>query len=100
MEPESRWFYSVWAVLLALFVVLGPLGLPLLWRSPRFSRGTKVLLTALTVVYTLVLIAETLNAARFPRAMLTSLVRMGGEDARGTPAARGRGSHRRAVAGR
>ena len=76
MEGQSRWFYSVWSVLLALFVVLGPLGLPLLWRSPRFSRGTKVLLTALTVVYTLVLIAETLKAVRFARAMLTSLGRM------------------------
>ena len=73
MEAQPRWFYSVWSVLLALFVVLGPFGLPLLWRSPRFSRGMKVLLTALTAVYTLVLIAETLRAARFARAMLTSL---------------------------
>ncbi|TMA38158.1 MAG: hypothetical protein E6J79_07740 [Deltaproteobacteria bacterium] len=73
MEPESRWFYSVWAVLLALFVVLGPLGLPLLWRSPRFSRGTKVVLTALTAVYTLLLVAETVRVARFTYAMLASL---------------------------
>ena len=61
MEPESRWFYSVWSVLLALFVVLGPFGLPLLWRSPRFSRAAKVLLTALTAVYTLVLLRETFD---------------------------------------
>jgi len=73
MEPESRWFYSVWSVLLALFVFLGPFGLPLLWKSPRFSRGAKILLTALTTVYTLVLIAETVRAARFAYAILASL---------------------------
>jgi len=72
MKPESRWFYNVWAVLLALFVVLGPLGLPLLWRSPRFSRGAKVLLTALTAVYTLLLVAETVRVARFTYAALAS----------------------------
>jgi len=70
MEPESRWFYSVWSVLLALFVVLGPFGLPLLWKSPRFSRGAKVLLTALTAVYTLVLVRETLLAARLAARMM------------------------------
>ena len=76
MEPESRWFYSVWSVLLALFVVLGPFGLPLLWRSPRFSRVAKVLLTALTAVYTLVLLRETLQAVRLARAMLASVGQM------------------------
>jgi hypothetical protein len=69
MEPESRWFYSVWSVLLALFVVLGPFGLPLLWRSPRFSRRMKVLLTAATVVYTALLIDEMLRAGRLVAAM-------------------------------
>lgn len=44
---KSRWYYSVWSVLLALFVVLGPVGLPLLWRSPHFSRFWKVVLTLL-----------------------------------------------------
>lgn len=76
MERESRWFYSVWSVLLALFVVLGPFGLPLLWRSPRFSRGMKVLLTAATVVYTALLIGETLRAGRLVGEMLESLGQM------------------------
>ena len=70
MERESRWFYGVWSVLLALFVFLGPLGLPLLWKSPRFSPAMKVVLTALTAVYTLLLVGETLKAAR---AVLASL---------------------------
>ena len=36
-------------VLLLLFVVLGPLALGVLWKSPRFSRAWKVALTALTL---------------------------------------------------
>ena len=39
-------------MLLMLFVVLGPLGLPLLWKSPRFSKLWKQILTALTLIYT------------------------------------------------
>ena len=40
--PEPRW-----AVLLWLFVAMGPLALPMLWRSPHFSRRTKAVLTVL-----------------------------------------------------
>jgi hypothetical protein len=49
-------------VLVLLFLVLGPLGLPLLWRSPRFSRGWKIFLTAVMVVYT-ALLAESVVAS-------------------------------------
>lgn len=43
--PEPRW-----AVLLWLFVAMGPLALPMLWRSPHFSRRTKTVLTVLVIV--------------------------------------------------
>lgn len=36
-------------VVVLLFVVLGPLALGVLWKSPRFSRAWKVVLTLLTV---------------------------------------------------
>ena len=49
---NSKWYASVWFVLLMLFVVLGPLGLPLLWKSPRFSKVAKIVLTVATVIYT------------------------------------------------
>ncbi len=49
---KSNWYASVWFVLLMLFLVLGPLGLPLLWKSSRFSMSAKVVLTAATVAYT------------------------------------------------
>jgi len=43
-------------VLLLLFAVLGPLALPVLWRSSRFSGVWKVFLTALVLVFTVVVV--------------------------------------------
>ncbi len=43
-------------VLLLLFAVLGPLALPTLWRSSRFSRFWKIALTALVLIITAVIV--------------------------------------------
>ncbi len=43
-------------VLTMLFAVLGPLALPLLWRSPRFSLAWKVVLTLLVLLLTAIVI--------------------------------------------
>ncbi len=48
----SRGFHSIWFVLVMLFLVLGPLGLPLLWKSSRFARWAKVMLTVAVLLYT------------------------------------------------
>ncbi len=45
-----------WFVLLMLFAGLGPLGLPLLWRSPEFRRSGKVLLTVAVAVLTVLVV--------------------------------------------
>ena len=50
-EPVA-WYYSPAVVLVALFVVLGPLALPLLWKSPRFTVGAKVGVTVAVCAYT------------------------------------------------
>jgi hypothetical protein len=47
---REGWLYSVWFVLLALFFLLGPLGLPLLWKSPKFPRWSKIALTLFMVL--------------------------------------------------
>jgi len=47
---------SRWAVLVLLFAALGPLALHVLWRSPRFSPGWKVVLTLLVVIFTVVVV--------------------------------------------
>jgi len=63
-SPAPAWYYRPWAVVFLLFVVLGPFGLPLLWKSPGFSRGWKIALTIATAVYTLMLLKSTLEATR------------------------------------
>ncbi len=47
-EAKVRWFLSVQAVMLGLFLV-GPLALPLLWFSPKFKPFTKIWMTVLTL---------------------------------------------------
>ena len=45
--PRLKWYYNVWFVLFMLFFVLGPFGLPLVWKHPRFARWGKWTLTVL-----------------------------------------------------
>lgn len=45
------------AVLSILFLVTGAIGIPLLWVSPRFSRGEQVFWTIVVSLYTLSLLA-------------------------------------------
>ena len=63
-EPSARpkWYYNIWFVLVMLFLVLGPFGLPLVWKNPRFSRMTKILLTGAMVLYTLALVGVVVRA--------------------------------------
>ena len=65
-DTRTRWYHSVWFVLLTLFVVAGPLGLPLLWSSPRFPRWAKWALTLAMIAYTwwlVVLLLRSVNVA-------------------------------------
>lgn len=57
-----KWYYRPWVVVLLLFLVLGPLGLPLLYKSPQFSKGWKGGLTILTLLYTGYLIWATIKS--------------------------------------
>ena len=61
-SPPS-WYYRPWAVVVLLFVVLGPLALPLLWRSASFTRGWKIVLTLATVALTALLFEAVFVAA-------------------------------------
>ncbi len=55
-SPTERMAESRWQVLVMLFLALGPLALPLLFRSPRFSRLGKVVLTFLVGVQTVLVV--------------------------------------------
>ncbi len=50
----SKWYYSIPAVFLALFV-LGPFGFPLLWKSPGFNLFWKMAITAVITGLTIYL---------------------------------------------
>jgi hypothetical protein len=47
-----------------LFFVLGPFGLPLVWKNPRFSRWVKIALTIVMILYTIWLVDVTIRAIR------------------------------------
>jgi hypothetical protein len=42
---KPSWSESPWVILPLLFLILGPLALPLLWRSRRFTTSWKSILT-------------------------------------------------------
>ena len=59
---QNKWYHGrVW-VLIILFGVLGPMGLPILWKSTQFSKPWKQILTVLTLLYTLLILKMTLDA--------------------------------------
>ena len=62
---EVKWYYKPINVILALFLVLGPFGLPLLYKSPEFNNASKILLTFIVIVYTSLLIYGTFEIGRF-----------------------------------
>jgi len=62
--PSPKWYYRPWSVVFLLFFVLGPFGLPLLWKSPGFSRGLKIVLTIAVMAYSALLVGTVLIAVR------------------------------------
>jgi hypothetical protein len=63
-EGMVKWYLRPVSVVLLLFLVLGPFGLPLLYKSPGFTRKWKVGLTILVMIYTSYLIMITVDIVR------------------------------------
>lgn len=61
-EGSVRWYYRPWIVVLLLFFVLGPFGLPLVYKSPKLNKIWKVILTVVMIFYTIYLIDATVKA--------------------------------------
>jgi len=62
--PPSRWYHRPFWVVVLLFVVVGPFGLPLLWKSPSFSRAAKVVLTVAMIAYLGLFVDESIRILR------------------------------------
>jgi hypothetical protein len=63
-DEKVKWYLRPISVILLLFFVLGPFGLPLLYRSPQFSKKLKIILTVVVIFYTLYLIFALLEIGR------------------------------------
>ena len=59
-----RWYHNVWVMLFLLGFVLGPFGLPLVWKHPTWSTTWKWTLTALTLLYTAWLVLVSIQLAQ------------------------------------
>jgi hypothetical protein len=56
-EPQIPWILTKAGVLIMLFVVLGPLGLPFLYKSPAFGKRAKIFWTIAVLIYAAAVIA-------------------------------------------
>jgi hypothetical protein len=63
-DGKAKWYLRPISVVLLLFFVLGPFGLPLLYKSPKFSKTSKIVLTIAVIIYTSYLIFASLQMAR------------------------------------
>jgi hypothetical protein len=55
-DEKIKWYLRPISVVLLLFFVLGPFGLPLLYKSPKFSKTLKIILSVVVIIYTSYLI--------------------------------------------
>jgi hypothetical protein len=61
---KSQWYFKPVVVIFLLFFILGPFGLPLLYKSPHFGKTSKILLTIAVLIYTAYLVYATIQITR------------------------------------
>ncbi|MFL5813429.1 MAG: hypothetical protein ACJ763_07605 [Bdellovibrionia bacterium] len=73
---KERMLDSGWTIIIGI-AVFGPFALPLLWRNPRYGRGTKVFWTLVTAVITVFCLwAMKYSALNFSNAMAAEPCRL------------------------
>jgi len=63
-EEKAKWFFTPVGAVLLLFFVLGPFALPLLYKSPNFSKKMKIFLTVALMAYTAYLINASIEIVK------------------------------------
>jgi Ca2+/H+ antiporter len=63
-DRKIKWYLRPISVVLLLFFVLGAFALPLLYKSPKFSKPLKIILTIVVIIYTSYLIFASLEIGR------------------------------------
>jgi predicted nucleic acid-binding Zn ribbon protein len=51
-KSKTKWYFATSAVVVALLIV-GPLGLPLIWFNPRYKIITKLVVTFIVITLTI-----------------------------------------------
>ena len=51
-QSKAKWYHEVWFIIFML-ILLGPFAFPLLWKSSKFSRAFKWIVTILFSIVTL-----------------------------------------------
>ncbi len=64
-SPNERLAASRWQVLVLLFLAAGPLALPVLLKSPRFSRFWKFVLFVLVILQTILVVVIVILFSRW-----------------------------------
>ncbi|MEI6832293.1 MAG: hypothetical protein WCK61_06260 [Candidatus Omnitrophota bacterium] len=54
-KKQGKWYFKAWP-LVASFLCVGPLMLPLVWKNPRFSKKSKIVISIIIIILTYVLI--------------------------------------------
>ena len=62
-EKQEKWYHHIWFVV-TMLLAFGPFAFPLLWKSSKFSRGTKWALTVLFIVLTILTIWLSLESVK------------------------------------
>ncbi len=70
--PGNKWYHTTGSVIAAL-VCLGPLALPMVWTNPRFKIATKLILTLLVSVVTVLCLYLMVEAVMYPLKQLEAL---------------------------
>ena len=50
-QPE-KWYFKTISLIVSILLV-GPFALPLVWKNKRFSRNTKIIITAIVLILTI-----------------------------------------------
>ena len=56
MGIKIEWYHRLGGICILLFLVLGPIALPTLWKSPVLSKQVKISLTVASAAYGLLML--------------------------------------------
>ncbi len=53
-QNPPKWYFKTWSLVVS-FLCIGPFMLPLVWRNPRFSKNSKIIISVIVVAITVVM---------------------------------------------